>query len=111
MVGLLRRFDVVVTTDNFAMHAAHVWKRPAVVLWGPTDPRVYGYSEQAHLQAQRPCENAWGCIGPAGSADYHADCPKGRERCMDTFDVAAVHRAVRELLGNTDSLSGVNLRS
>jgi ADP-heptose:LPS heptosyltransferase len=108
MIGLMRRFDAVVTADNFAMHAAHVWNLPAVVLWGPTDPRVYGYSEQTHLQAQRPCEHAQGCIGPTRSAEYYADCPsatgsgpngpKGRERCMDTFDVAAVHRAVRELL-------------
>jgi uncharacterized protein len=110
MVGLLRRFDVIVTADNFAMHAAHVWKRPAVVLWGPTDRRVYGYPEQAHLQARRPCEHAQGCIGPACSADYRADCPKGRERCMDSFDIAAVHRAVGELLARPAAASAAPLK-
>jgi len=42
LISLLRHFDIVVTADNFLMHAAHLCGIPAVVLWGPTDHRVYG---------------------------------------------------------------------
>jgi hypothetical protein len=65
-IGLIHKFDVVLTVDSFLMHAAHLCAAPAVVLWGPTDHRVYGYAEQIHLQAE-PCAEAHECIAPGNS--------------------------------------------
>ena len=41
IISLLRRFDVIVTSDNFLMHAAHLCDVPAVVLW---DRRIIAFT-------------------------------------------------------------------
>lgn len=85
VISLLRHFDVVVTVDNFIMHAAHLWGVSAVVLWGPTDHRIYGYVKQTHLQACPECEFSRGCVGPGSASVYATQCPKGRRHCMDSL--------------------------
>jgi ADP-heptose:LPS heptosyltransferase len=97
VIGLIHRFDVVLTVDSFLMHAAHLCGTPAVVLWGPTDHRVYGYAEQRHLQAA-PCVDT-DCIAPGNSQVYATECPKGDEHCVRQIPVEAVVDSVHELLG------------
>ena len=81
-IALLPFFDLVVTSDNFLMHAAHLTARPAVVVWGPTDHRVYGYERQTHLQAT-PCEElTTRCIGPGRAQYYASDCHRNKDHCM-----------------------------
>ena len=98
MISLLRLFDAVVTVDNLVMHAAHLWELPTLVLWGPTDHRVYGYAEQVHLQAKLDCEYGEGCVGPGHAAIYQTACLKGDAQCMRTFNLETVHGAIRNLL-------------
>lgn len=99
MISLLRHFDVVVTSDNFIMHAAHLCGVPAVVLWGPTDHRVYGYAGQIHLQARMDCEDApGGCIKPAHPNVYQTDCPNGSSHCMNALDLATIHGVIMSFL-------------
>jgi ADP-heptose:LPS heptosyltransferase len=96
-IGLVHRFDAVLTVDSFLMHAAHLCGARAVVLWGPTDHRVYGYAEQIHLQAP-PCPDAHACIAPGNSQVYATDCPKGEAHCLDGVPLEAVLDAVQAAL-------------
>ena len=98
VIGLIHKFDVVLTVDSFLMHAAHLCGKPAVVLWGPTDHRVYGYQGQIHLQAT-PCSDAHECIAPGNSQVYATECPKGEEHCVGQVPVEAVVAAVHDALG------------
>ncbi len=98
LISLLPRFDVVITLDNFVMHAAHLRQVPAVVLWGPTDSQVYGYPEQIHLQGKGDCDHADGCLGPGRGNLYATGCPKGTRHCMDAIGLETIIRAVMQCL-------------
>lgn len=104
LISLLRHFEVIVTSDNFLMHAAHLCGVPAVVLWGPTDHTVYGYPGQIHLQARRDCDYPDSCIDLAHADLYPTNCPHGAKHCMNTFDLETIHRAVMRLLNKGKSL-------
>jgi uncharacterized protein len=97
LISLLPHFDAVVTSDNFIMHAAHLCNVPAVVLWGPTSHRVYGYEEQAHFQVTPDCSSAGGCIGAGKGLLYNTPCPEPAH-CMDRFDMEEIGQAVRDIL-------------
>jgi radical SAM protein with 4Fe4S-binding SPASM domain len=98
LISLVRHFDAVVTSDNFIMHAAHLHGVPAVVLWGPTDHRIYGYADQVHLSAKRKCEFSDGCIGPGRGDIYQTVCPRGPEHCLETIPLKAISTALRKIL-------------
>ena len=98
LISIVRHFSAVVTSDNFIMHSAHLHGVPAVVLWGPTDHRVYGYPEQVHLQAKMDCEYEKGCIGPGQGNIYQVECSKGADHCVDTISLEAICAAVKKLL-------------
>ena len=98
MIALLRDFDVVLTVDNFIMHAAHLCGVPAVVLWGPTDHRVYGYAEQTHLQGHSSCEHPDGCIGAGRGHLYPTPCPLGEDGCVNRMDIERTLSATRAIL-------------
>ena len=100
LISLVRHFDVIVTSDNFIMHAAHLCGTPAVILWGPTDHRVYGYSGQIHLQAKMDCDYPGGCLGPGYGNFYAIDCPKGPARCMNTLTLEAIYSSIMSILNN-----------
>lgn len=104
LISLLRHFDVVITSDNFLMHAAQVCGTPAVVLWGPTDPATYGYPGQIHLQARRDCDFPDSCIDIAHADLYPTICPRGPKHCMNTIDLETIHRAVLGLLNQSHSV-------
>jgi radical SAM protein with 4Fe4S-binding SPASM domain len=104
LISLLRRFDAIVTADNFIMHVAHLCGVPAVVLWGPTDHRVYGYSGQVHLQAKMDCEYPGGCLGPGNGHLYQVDCPRGAAHCMNTLELATIYNSLKSLLKKPKAL-------
>lgn len=84
LIALIRKCQLVITSDNFVMHAAHLANVPAVVVWGPTDHRVYGYQEQIHLQADLdhcPFKNE--CIGVGFAKNYPTPCPLNEHHCMN----------------------------
>lgn len=98
LIHLLGKCDAVVASDNFVMHAAHLAGRPAVVLWGPTDPAVYGYAGQVHLRAWPGCELYDDCIGPHCPSNYGKPCPLRDGRCMDRIPLEEIHAAITGLL-------------
>jgi ADP-heptose:LPS heptosyltransferase len=98
LVSVLARCQLVVTSDNFVMHAAHLAGVPAVVLWGPTEAAVYGYGGQVHLAAPRACPDVADCLGPR-TGHYGHPCPHGPEgHCMNHIGDEAILRAVLERL-------------
>jgi ADP-heptose:LPS heptosyltransferase len=100
LISLARHFSAIVTSDSFVMHAAHLCGVPAVVLWGPTDNKVYGYADQVHLQAKATCEFSGGCIAPGHGNRYATECPQGTNHCMDKLDVETICNSVMKLLQN-----------
>lgn len=100
LVALLKRFDVVITSDNFIMHASHLVGARAVVLWGPTRPEVYGYPEQVHLKGERQCElgDEIDCLDPRqnkGETVYGTPCPIGKEQCVNRIPLEKIFEGVR----------------
>jgi ADP-heptose:LPS heptosyltransferase len=97
LVGMVRHADAVVSSDSFLMHAAHLCGVPAVVLWGPTDHRVYGYRDHTHILATVTCDHAPSCIGTGKINTYQAICPY-EPHCMNTIEVEDIYAAVKRLL-------------
>jgi len=103
LAGLIGRSDAVVCVDNFVMHTAHLAGTPAVVLWGPTDPAMYGYDEQTHIRGDfNECPLRHECLGPRFPQNYSTDCPRGAERCLDAIAVHDIVSSVRELCAATN---------
>jgi ADP-heptose:LPS heptosyltransferase len=50
---LVRQCRVWVSVDNFLPHLAHHVGKPGIVLWGQSDPNVFGYPENANLLKDR----------------------------------------------------------
>jgi ADP-heptose:LPS heptosyltransferase len=51
LTELVDACDLFVAIDSFLPHLAHLRKKRGVVLWGPSDPKIYGYPEHVHLHA------------------------------------------------------------
>lgn len=84
---VLKHVDLVITPDNFIMHAAKLVNKPAIALFGPTEPERYGYQNHICLRADRSkCEFASECLGPHVSDNYATSCPKNEDHCMNSFD-------------------------
>lgn len=101
LIALLRKFDVIVTSDNFIMHAAHLVGARAVVLWGPTLSEEYGYEGQLHLKGDRGCEfdDKTDCLIASRNGEvnvYGNPCPLGKDQCMNRIHVARIFAAVKE---------------
>jgi ADP-heptose:LPS heptosyltransferase len=95
LMGLLKRFDLLITVDNFIMHAAYPAGIDTVVLWGPTDSASYGYPTHLHLQAPRTCGPEFECPGPTEETAYETPCPFGSQHCMNRLAPEAIHEAPR----------------
>lgn len=110
VIHLIELVDIVVTSDNFLMHAAHFTGTPAVVVWGPTNHSVYGYPGQFHLQSQKSCglDAFDDCIGPkrnGGGTLYDTPCPEGERHCMNQHTAEAIHQIVGQALLKTRNKS------
>lgn len=57
MAEIAKRCAAIVTVDSFIAHLAAAVKTPAVVLFGPADPFIYGHRGNINLRASRcpPC--------------------------------------------------------
>lgn len=89
--ALVRRADVVVTSDSGPRHFAAAFGIPTVCLLGPMDPRL-GWSDHPGLREMRvdlPCS-------PCG----RRECPLGHHDCMRLLTVEEVGRMMLSLLGS-----------
>ncbi|MBY0456833.1 MAG: lipopolysaccharide heptosyltransferase II [Gemmataceae bacterium] len=87
--ALIRRADLLVTTDSGPRHFAAAFERPVVSLFGPTHiewTETY-FSKETCLQKKLPC-------GPC----QQRVCPLGHHRCMRELSPTEVFDAVERLL-------------
>lgn len=98
---LLNKIDLLITHDNFVMHAAKVVGVPTIALFGPTEASRYGYSNHICLQAETSfCEFSKQCLGPHVSENYSKPCPMNERHCMNTFDENKIVDIAMTILNN-----------
>ncbi|MBA4062191.1 MAG: lipopolysaccharide heptosyltransferase II [Isosphaera sp.] len=90
--AVVRRADLLVTTDSGPRHFAAAFGRPVVTLFGPTHVAwTETYHPQAvHLRTPVPC-------GPC----QQRVCPLGHHRCMRDLTPAEAFAAAARLLGES----------
>lgn len=99
LINLLGRIDLVLCADNFVMHAAHLRNKPAIVTWGPTNHKVYGYSGHIHLQAPLDhCEMKDKCLGPKYFENYSTPCPLNENHCLSKITADRIFNIAMEIL-------------
>jgi ADP-heptose:LPS heptosyltransferase len=84
------RADLLLTVDTCLGHLASAVGTPAVVLMGPSDPRIWRPYGQPHVVLRDPEERCGGCKQPR--------CPLREHLCMDGITVEAVLRGAEEAL-------------
>jgi heptosyltransferase-2 len=92
--AVVKRADLLVTTDSGPRHFAAAFNRPVVALFGPTHiewTRTY-YAREICLQKPVPC-------GPC----QQRVCPLGHHRCMRELSPAEVFMAARRLLSDGEA--------
>lgn len=98
LIQLLRQVDVLVTCDNFVLHAAHLAGVSTVAIWGPTLPEVFGYPEQVHIRGEVTCGDLGKCPDEKLHPTYSTECYLGNKKCINTIDVNEIINAVKRLL-------------
>jgi len=87
VINVLKKVDLLITPDNFVMHAAHLVHTPAIALFGPTESTRYGYKDHICLQADiSKCNFKDQCLGPHVSKNYTSPCPLIENHCMNSHD-------------------------
>ncbi|MGH7206382.1 MAG: putative lipopolysaccharide heptosyltransferase III [Nitrospiraceae bacterium] len=89
LAAVLERAALMVSNDNGPMHMAAALRVPAIGLFGPSDPAVWGPWGEGHRTFYkgldcRPC--------------FHPDCFRGEQNCMRLITLDEVWQAVREKL-------------
>ncbi len=94
----MARVDFVSAPDSFVMHASRLTNTPAVILWGPTDPLVFGYDNQIHLTGDVVCEDfASNCLGRYNSKNYATSCPYStNNHCMNRIDILKILEKIKK---------------
>lgn len=90
--AVVRRADLLVTTDSGPRHFAAAFRTPAVTLFGPTHigwTETY-FAKAIHVQKSVPC-------GPC----QKRVCPEGHHRCMRELGPDEVFAAVARLLAES----------
>lgn len=90
--ALVRRADVVVSSDSGPRHFAAAFAVPTVCLLGPMDPRL-GWSDHPGLREMR--------VDLACSPCGKRVCPLGHHDCMRLLTVGDVGRMMLSLLDHT----------
>jgi ADP-heptose:LPS heptosyltransferase len=99
LISLVKKADLVVTCDSFAIYAAHLTGTPAVVLWGPTNHRHYGFPGQIHLQSPMICEKNDCCLGRDYPMNYDTECFWGMENsCVNKITVDEIYDSVNRII-------------
>lgn len=53
--GKLNNYDIWISVDNFFAHMAHYYKKYGYVIWGKSDPLIFGYLENVNILKDRKC--------------------------------------------------------
>jgi ADP-heptose:LPS heptosyltransferase len=100
LASLVKKADLIITSDSLLMHMAHLTGTPAFVIWGPTSSSVYGYPEQVHFTASTDhCPERNKCLGPGLADNYSKPCPlNDTGHCMNRLDIKSIYTAAINIL-------------
>lgn len=94
--GVVKWVRGFVGLDSVLAHATDAFGTPAVVLFGPSTPAVWGHGHNRNLHVKMPCTP---CIEILASRS----CPYGLS-CMKAISVADVERELNELMSKAAEL-------
>ena len=101
VLDVLKKVDVLITPDNYVMHAAKLLHIPTIALFGPTEASRYGYSDHFCLQADlSKCNQADKCLGPHVAENYSIPCPLCENHCMNSHDENKIVDIVMSIINN-----------
>lgn len=104
VVPLAKKCDLIITPDNFLMHVAQLVQVPAIVLWGPTFEKNYGYEKQIHLFFEPRCFKIDNCIGPKQNT-YAMLCDLSPEQfCLGKISVESVANTVEKFFFESEDI-------
>jgi ADP-heptose:LPS heptosyltransferase len=94
LVALLETADLTVSADSGPLHLAALLGRPALGIYGPTDPGLSGpFGPLARtVVTELPCHPCYDLRAPA-------ICPFGDALCMEWITPAQVLREIAAMLG------------
>ena len=97
LVALLETAALTVSADSGPLHLASLLNRPALGLYGPTDPTLSGpYGPLARtIVTDLPCHPCYDLRAPA-------ICPFGDALCMDWITPAQVHARIVAILDSAE---------
>lgn len=90
LMAVMKYVRGYVGLDSFWGHVAAAWQVPAVILFGPSNPAVWGHLRHTNLYAGLSCS-------PCIDILLNAPCPYGK-KCMQAITVEAVRQALTEKL-------------
>ncbi len=101
---LLRKADLVITHDNFIMHAAKEANAPTIAIFGPTESSRYGYEGHQIIQNDiSDCPDCDKCLGPHVSENYSTPCPMRENHCMNKTNEGKVIDIALNILNNQNA--------
>ena len=89
--AIIAQSDVVVSADTGALHMALALGKPAVALFGPTNPNIWGPLTGHYRVLVNDTLDCLGC--------RRRRCPKPAQYCMSGIDSIRVKKAIMELIG------------
>lgn len=88
-LSILASSNLYVGLDSFWNHAARALNVKSVILFGPTNPNIWGYDENINIYKKTRCSP---CI------DWRVEeCPYGK-KCMNDIQILDVKKAIDELI-------------
>jgi ADP-heptose:LPS heptosyltransferase len=88
LISMLTKSNVIISIDNFIVHAAHLTGKPAIIIWGPTNSEIYGYPEHINIQCStNHCKQRNKCLGPDFPDNCKTPCPVKNKHCMSKIPV------------------------
>jgi hypothetical protein len=107
LIALLHKSDLVITVDNFIMHAAHLTEKPAIVIWGPTQHEVFGYSGHLHLQGKTDhCGFIQQCLSHESPESLYSPCPLHEMHCLNGISADTIIKQATYLCNTGKSQKG-----
>lgn len=99
IISIIKKADVVITVDNFIMHAAEVANVPTVSLFGPTEAFRYAYDNHVALQIDtKYCPHSSECLGPHVAENYSTMCPLCDDHCMNHHNENRIVDAIMSII-------------
>jgi ADP-heptose:LPS heptosyltransferase len=102
-INLISKTNLVITSDNFIMHAAKMVDKPALVIWGATLKEIYGYEGHFHITAPRTCQFSpeEECIDANKNENgniYGTNCPLDKDHCLANIKVDNIYSMVKNIM-------------